>query len=382
MDLQAAFDQYTQEDVRKKTPLNILFKLTEQDAISCHQALRIIPGKRMVCTGTWGALPVIIKLYFDPQKARRHWQTSHAGASAFLEKNLPAPAILYAGKLPEARIYVLIFQFLSKAVRLDTAFQQAASPTEHRRLQKILMACLARHHEQGLLQGDQHLGNFLLDNETLYSLDGDQVRTFSTPVPLKASITNLAAFLAVFPPEQDASIPDLFAYYCAQRKLRPANKTLGWVANRTQRIRLRRLKQYLRKIFTSRDPFVAEKTPQRFCVYDQRVWRPEYIPFKDAPQSFFPDSEHSLRPQDVLLHTVHGPVRLQKTQSGPGPLASLNDPLSRQWKQQHTDIRLGRSRAHPIMFLKIRTGCFRTCSFLLSEQSFSCRETSAASITL
>lgn len=366
MELKAAFDHYTQEDVRKKTPLGVLFKLTEQDAVSCRQALRVIPGKRLVCTGTWGALPVIIKLYFDPQKARRHWQTSHAGARAFLEKNLPAPAILYAGKLPEARIYVLIFQFLSKAVRLDTAFQQAASSTEHRRLQKMLMACLARHHEQGLLQGDQHLGNFLLDNETLFSLDGDQVRSFSTPAPLKASFTNLAAFFAVFPPEQDADIPVLFEYYCAQRQLSPSNSTLRRVKRQTRRIRLRRLKQYLRKIYSSRDPFVAEKTPQRFCVYDQRVWRQEYAPFKDTPQSFFSEAEdNNRRPLEVLLHTAHGPVRLQKAQTGPGLFFFRKNPLARQWKQGHTDIRLGRPGPHPIMFLKIRTGCFCTCSFLL-----------------
>ena len=51
--------------------------------------------------------------------------------------------------------------------------------------------------------------------------------------------------------------------------------------------RKKRLKEYLRKIYRNRDPFVAQKSSQKFCIYDQRRWNQDFSPVKDNPEAFF-----------------------------------------------------------------------------------------------
>ena len=360
-------ERFSQQDVREQTPLDLRLLLPEnEDLITCTRAVRIIRGKRLVCFGTWGAKPVVVKLYFDPKKARRNWRKSLSGAETFLDKGLPAPEILYSGRLDTSGVYILIFQALSDAIRLDQALTRASSQEERQGLKELLITCLAQHHRQGVLQGDQHLGNFLLEQGTLYALDGDQVRSFSGPVPRTKAFASLAAFFSVFPEEDDAAIPDLLEVYCAQRGLPLAEKTASRVAACTGRMRQRRLQQYLRKIYRNRDPFVLEQSRRRFCVYDLRTWHQAYAPIKDNPLAFVSVSGCT-PPQERVLNTADGPVRLYFEASGPGSIFWKKGRVARMWTRAHRAIRLGRPQPKPIMFLRIKTGRFRWNSFLLTE---------------
>jgi len=55
---------------------------------------------------------------------------------------------------------------------------------------------LATQHVQGILQHDLHFGNLLIQPPHIYSLDGDSIEFFSTPLPHKQSLAHLALFFA------------------------------------------------------------------------------------------------------------------------------------------------------------------------------------------
>ncbi len=366
--IKSRLDRFSQQDVRRATFLDIQAHLPDQaEPVTCIRALRVIQGKRMVCMGEWGTLPVIVKLYYDSQKAGRHYRKSLSGSEAFIKSDLPAPEILYTGTLSDSRIFIIIFQFLSNAIRLDAAFEQAKTREKQLSMKQLVVSRLAEHHLRGILQGDQHLGNFLIENETLYALDGDQVKTLSKPVSLRISLKNLAGFFAFFHPDQDRDIPLCLEEYCRTRGVDCNEPLLQKVKKWTERFRRKRLKQYRRKICMNRDPFVLEKTHQRFCVYDQRVWHREYEAIKDNPFAFFYDCK-AKRLQRVVLMKETSPVYFYKETTRSWEIFPKKDILSRMWAKRHSDIRLGKKKPKPIMFLKIKTPRCASHSFLLTEK--------------
>ncbi len=367
MPLKAALDLYSQEDVRKGSNLDLSLRLVDHEPVICQRGFRIIQGKRIVCSGLWGRTPVVVKLYFDPGKALRHQQKSLSGATAFLNNKLPAPQVLYSGKIPQEPVYIILFEYLADSLRLDTALARSTDTQARLELKKRLIGCVSGHHRQGLVQADQHPGNFLVQDTTLFSLDGDQVRSFPGPVPLRRSLKNLAGFLAFFPPAEDQEIPMLVNQYCRLRHV-PCSKALPVsVATWTRRLRHKRLKQYLRKIYRNRDPFVLEKSRKRVCVYDRRLWRRELQPIQDNPGSFFPPAEASVKAQQVVLSTAAGAVLLQKGKASPFFLFRKKGDLAREWENAHRRCRLGEQAHRPILLISEKTGVFGLCRYLLSE---------------
>jgi hypothetical protein len=365
--LKAALDLYSQEDVRKGSNLDLSLRLADHEPVICQRGFRIIQGKRIVCSGLWGRTPVVVKLYFDPGKALRHQQKSLSGAMAFLDNTLPAPQVLYSGKIPQEPVYIILFEYLADSLRLDTALARATDTQARLELKKRLIACVSAHHRQGIVQADPHPGNFLVQNTTLFSLDGDQVRSFPGPVPLRRSLKSLAGFLAFFPPAEDQEIPLHVNHYCRLRHV-PCSKALpGTVAKWTKRLRHKRLKQYLRKIYRNRDPFVLEKSRKRVCVYDRRLWRRELQPIQDNPDSFFPPAESTVKAQQVVLSTAAGAVLLQKNKAAPFFLFRKKGDLAREWENAHRQSRLGEQAHRPIMLLSEKTGVFGLCRYLVSE---------------
>ena len=180
--------------------------------------VRYLPDRRAVVRGTWNDRRVYAKLFFGKQ-ARRHAQRDRQGAEFLMHAHLSTPALLHAGMLAGNEGWVLIFAEV--AGQSVDGLWDALTDVQRFELARMLVREVARHHKAGLIQTDLYLKNFLLQGETLYTLDGDGVRRLPVPWANHRAWRNLALLLSKFDVVALAQwLPGLLQVYVSERGCR------------------------------------------------------------------------------------------------------------------------------------------------------------------
>jgi hypothetical protein len=229
------FFRLTRDQGKKRIPLSLRLDVPGIGEVGCAELLRVVPSRRITCIGSAGNRPLIVKFFFARHDARRHWKRSDRGCGYFLEKHIPAPAILYSGYLSGLRVYVMVFEYLEGAVGLRDCMEKARDASARAGLLGALMAVIARQHEAGIMQHDLHLGNFMVMDGVVYSLDGDHVTSLHRPAGRSESFRNLAYLFAQEIFLVGNRIDELAGAYGKQR---------GWVVSESD---LEEIKGYLRE---------------------------------------------------------------------------------------------------------------------------------------
>jgi len=160
--------------------------------VRCTKIIRTFQGKRITFLGRSGTQCMVVKLYYPRWKGYWNWKRSDRGLRAFNERGLTAPGILFSGYLRPYGVYALVIEYIQGGVDLDIALKGSVGNGEYQRLLDDFLAVIARHHEQGIVQEDLNLSNFMVSGGRIYSLDGDLVKSRRWPVGRTMSIRNLA----------------------------------------------------------------------------------------------------------------------------------------------------------------------------------------------
>jgi len=189
--------------------------LADGSVLSSLSVVRHVPNRRCVCRGNWQGKPVYVKLFFGEQ-AKRYAERDINGVQHFQQANILTPQILASAELTQPAGYAVIFEEVVNAENAETLL---LALTEHQQvaLAKQLMQVLAAHHAAGLLQTDMYLKNFLVQEESVYSIDGDGVRSYGAITNGKA-LANLCRLLSKFDVLMlEKHLPNLLAVYAQAR---------------------------------------------------------------------------------------------------------------------------------------------------------------------
>lgn len=194
----------------------VITELADGSRLECRALLREVPGRRRVCRGDWGGRAVIAKI-FTGNQAARYAQRDADGVAALLAAGIPTPALLGRVALRMGGGEALVFEEIGNA--RDAEAIAAENPDGCFDLALKLVATLAAQHAAGLLQTDLYLKNFLLQGGTLYSLDGDGIRSMGKPLGKRRSLDHLAQLLSKFDvlPLQKW-LPSLLTRYLSERQ--------------------------------------------------------------------------------------------------------------------------------------------------------------------
>jgi tRNA A-37 threonylcarbamoyl transferase component Bud32 len=357
MSIKHTLSDITQDYVRTGRSASFSFDVPSIGTIVCTQVYRAIKGKRIVCLGhVDGDDKDVVKLYFDPRRARIHWQRSDKGCRIFLERVLTAPEILFSGYLVEYKLYAMVLEYIGNALRFDKALADAHSEHHRQQLLNRLIVCLAEHHQAGIIQDDLHMGNFLLRGESIYSLDGDQVRSYAQPIGKKLSMEKVAEFFSNFSPIHDNEIGVYYQLYCSERGYDMTEKDTLKLLRMVKRMRKRHLVKYMRKIFRSRDPFLVHKTHDYFSVRDLWAWDDQFSTVCNYPEDFISESNIQQIEKDCSKHvsTDAGPLILYCSRILGKPLMSRRGIIDRRWRNALRLNRLGIHTLRPIALIKKR----------------------------
>ncbi|MCU7798882.1 MAG: hypothetical protein KZQ70_01740 [gamma proteobacterium symbiont of Lucinoma myriamae] len=283
-------------------PVNIKSK---DSVIQCNELLRIVPGKRLVFSGLLfkkkangkAEQKVIIKLFVHSAKAKKHWKRECAGAKLLSDNNILTPKIVKQG-LSDSGIYYLIFPYI-EGQNLAQFWREHSQLKREQKLNELLTV-LEKHHSAGLAHQDVHYANFYLadalttEKDSVYTLDGEEVKASSEPLNKKNRLKNLALFLAQTFDVNQAVSCSLLKEYLSISAL-PLDKQdceqfWQWIKDSQQQ----RITQYLKKMVRECTDVIYDKKiinhkKQGYSLCRREYHSPAIQQLLNQPEQFFQD---------------------------------------------------------------------------------------------
>jgi tRNA A-37 threonylcarbamoyl transferase component Bud32 len=164
-------------------PFDIIF---DNFIFKAEQALRILPNRRLVLSGTiHDTKKVILKIFIDPVKYQKDYIKNEQGYNWLQRLELDTPKIIsaYCDHIQQQSY------FISQYIEHDL------SNINH----QILIAAIAQLHKNNICQNDLHINNFILNKNKVYYLDYAalvKVNSFNGNIKSCAQFNNFALFLA------------------------------------------------------------------------------------------------------------------------------------------------------------------------------------------
>lgn len=245
-------------------PLPFNLELGEHGLLECRQALRILPGRRLVCRARWRGEEVVAKL-FSGERAERDWQREQQGSVALLTHGIPAPALLLSQRLGTPGTYIIVYRLVEDGTDGSVAYAQA-DDAQRARLRGQLVECLAQLHNAGLQHTDLHLDNFMFSADRLFVLDAASVRVTTPSLGIAQGEADLAVLLAQFNDLQDDQLGGLYTAYLSARDGAADAGDSTRFARELDLARAYRERKYLQKVFRECSAFAVERSARRHCV--------------------------------------------------------------------------------------------------------------------
>jgi tRNA A-37 threonylcarbamoyl transferase component Bud32 len=238
-----------QPDLHKITApgkLALSLSLSDGSNLVCDEVVRVIPKKRLVCKGVWQKKAVYAKLFIDA-RAAHYFARDLAGVSDLLSAKIFTPVLLFQGQI-QSNVYILVFEAVANSLNAEQVWQKSDAKS-HFNLAQGLVLEIAKHHNADLLQTDLYFKNFLVENDKIYTLDGDGIRKY-TRLSKSQSQRNLATLFSKMDVLEDDWMPKLYEVYCAQTGIEYSvfDEVEIWV--QTQKIRRQTASHYAdKKVF-------------------------------------------------------------------------------------------------------------------------------------
>lgn len=342
----------------------------------CSRILRILPGKRLVCSGEYNGQYVVVKFFLDPRRAKRHCTREEQGVRALKEAGIKTPSLLFKGFLKPRCEPVLVFRMIDRAIDLAEAWKHVRSDNRHAELLIQIVSVIADQHEAGLTHNDLHMGNFILAGNDIYTIDGDaiDVRHRGKPLSEAKSLKNLGLFFAQIYPRLDCLVPDAFNVYLEKREW-PRNTLLcNRLIKEIRHQRKKRKKKYLKKIYRECSAFICQKSWNRFWVYDRNYDTEKMVRFLTDPDALI-DTNRLLKDgntatvarvevdcQRLVVKRYNIKNIWHALRRCPRPSRAWNS-----WRNAHRLALLGIPTPKPIALLEKRWGPFRSKAYFITE---------------
>jgi tRNA A-37 threonylcarbamoyl transferase component Bud32 len=284
---------HTAQDLRRAgrhiaPPFTLTIKaLGSIQELVCHEILRNLPGKRLVCFGTWqDREEIVAKVYLDRRRGKTHFQRELHGIQALEAADIPTPSLLHSGTLADGRTPILLTRRIKQAIDLKKALVKNPPAAEMKEMLSTTVGAIASMHSAGLSQRDIHPGNFLLTQNTVMIIDGADIQQYRRkPLPQGASIADLGFFLSPFSTQYENLLTGLIRDYCHCREWSLTPQLIKRVEKAISRQNDRREKKFLQKTMRSSTAFIARRTWHRHMVCDRNWYSPTVQPLLDDPDT-------------------------------------------------------------------------------------------------
>ncbi|RPH51863.1 MAG: hypothetical protein EHM85_05135 [Desulfobacteraceae bacterium] len=346
------------------------------DELICTGILRLLPGKRLVCSGKWNGLDVVVKFFLDITDGRRHLAREERGIMALESSGIITPKLLFRGSSASGEVPLLGFEKIIGSEDIKEIWDKAESDSGRLFILAGLMTVIAKQHISGICQKDPHIKNFLLSGGYIYAIDGDAVDSehIGTPLLLKPSLKNLGLFFAQFYPQYASLIPEAFNYYASVRKWMMADGIYESLMKEVIKCRYRAEKEYLKKIFRESTSFICDKNIRRYLICGRTYYDEAMADFLDNPDAVLQE-ERIIKDGNsstvFLIHLSGRPLIVKRyNMKNMWHAARRSYRQSRawaSWRNAHLLKSIGINTPNPLAMMETRFGPLRSVSYILTE---------------
>ncbi|MDP2862987.1 MAG: lipopolysaccharide kinase InaA family protein [Desulfobacterales bacterium] len=346
------------------------------DKLVCTGILRLLPGKRLVCSGKWNGLDVVVKFFLDVTDGKRHFAREERGIKALESSGIIMPKLLFRGASVSGKVPLLGLEEITGSEDLREVWEKAESDGWRLDILTGLMTVIAKQHMSGICQEDPHIRNFLLSGEKMYTIDGDaiDVRHIGKPLSEKQSLKNLGLFFAQFYPEYASLIPDAFKAYTSERKWTQSDTVYDCLMKEVVKCRHRAEKDYLKKIFRESTPFICHKNIRRFMICGRTYYDDPMAAFLNNPDAVLKEGRmlKDGNSSTVFLIRLSGRPLVVKRYNMKNMWHATRRSYRQSrawvsWRNAHLLKSIGVNTPNPVAMMEKRLGPLRSVSYILTE---------------
>ena len=237
------------------------------------KVLRVLPGRRVSGVARIGDREVFAKVFIGPG-ARRYWQRELLGAQRLHRAGVNSPPVLARGAVADDFGYVVCYALLENPQTLD--------PNDKAQV-LAAVRLLAHMHDEGIVQSDVHVANFIHRDGVVYAVDADGVRRGHL---LRHHFANLGMFLAQRSPRCDTDASEVWHTYSSARgEYVQRMGSAEQLRVMTERQRAVRVARYLKKTQRACTEFVHRSTFRDNWLCAREHW-PRLQRFSLFPEEF------------------------------------------------------------------------------------------------
>jgi tRNA A-37 threonylcarbamoyl transferase component Bud32 len=344
----------------------------DEQVVSCEHAERILPDRRLVCSGHWKGQRIVAKIFVDHLQAEGDWQRECDGAQLLARSGLKAPRILHAGRVGKEPLYTVIYENLDGAILFREAWLAAGTVQRNQMLADIVRV-VASMHAAGLVQKDLHLNNFMLRDGDIYILDAGDIETISD---MQDGLENLALLYAQFPPDQDSELSGLLSVYKSICEITLSGEMSRSFMQTVAEKRQYRKRKYLEKIYRECTAIISSSTFSHFLVLSREYDSDAIRQLSTSPDRAIEDQDMTIVKDGASSTIARGHVNGRDLIIKRYNMRSLWHYLSRalrrsrasiSWENAHRLMFLGIPTARPIAMREERFGLIRLRSYIIME---------------
>lgn len=237
---------------RDERNLELPFDLTIQESsigeeshFHCIEALRLLPGKRLVLKAVKDRQNVLIKFFPPSPKGDRQYKAEVRGHALAVASGLNVPALILSYE-SVGEYYSVVYEFLDNAKPFS---DQELWQSKDNIIKLFEMMVIM--HEYGIYQHDIHLDNVLFKNDAISLIDFGSVWSEKKGKPLsrRKSLNNLAKLVTQFPPLDRPKIIRFVSLYYKLRQWQWDDKQLDIFFNNLNVFGKKRKKDSRKKSF-------------------------------------------------------------------------------------------------------------------------------------
>jgi tRNA A-37 threonylcarbamoyl transferase component Bud32 len=359
-------------------PFSVTINPTPADShaetIACAGLLRGLGRKRQVFDAMWADKPVILKVFADRFKAKRHMKRDWRGLKLLEERGLNSPRVLLKGRVRQWG-WAVVTEKLYDAVNVREVWDATTNVGKKQELLCLVSRELARQHGKGVLQKDLHLGNFLVQEDKVLAVDPAEMRFLPHELKKADAIRQLALLLSILPDEEASVITNVCQEYAQARSWAFGASDLAAIRNKRLKYRKAGIKSGLRKCL---------RVNRRY----QRIRKRGYYGVAARPFLQKVDIDKFVREIDDLMQSgqilkngntcfvsrisVGGKEVVVKRYNHKGIIHSLRHTIKRSrarrsWLHAHRLEMLGIATPKPLAYIEERRGLLVWKSYILTE---------------
>lgn len=282
----------------------------QQQSFCCEKVLREIPGNRAIYSGKWQQEDVIVKKFFGKHgKRRMHREVK--GLVRLKKRNVRAPHVLFYGENSVGE-WCIITKYICDGNNMQDLWGNTTSSTEKENLLLKVIATLADHHDKKILQKDLHLGNFLLAQNEVFTLDPAQIKFSVASLKRRECLHNLAILAAAY---HQFPAHYFLHHYMKHRAWRLSEKESKYFVQKLQKISQKRIEKILKKYLRQNTRHHQVTSAHTHAIVDKALCtQQEILPLCEQIKSlcstqrnsYMNFKEHSLR---ITRYTEDGEAK-------------------------------------------------------------------------